>query len=217
VASAQRELSELVFLLRSPEHDSNNIGVYLAAHADVLGPVLRTAPEVLRRASTLTDERVVPELRRRVASVLGDDKVERAGAVSERSTRGARLLGQTVRWTELGGVLDIDLLLHDVIADRQNKYVAFVRGEQPRVVVRRDTLARSTPLRRNVLDLVAFVDELGLHFRWKAGRGGLNLLSQVVPPADKSRVLEVTLRPESDLRPSSVRLGDLLHDMGLRA
>ena len=214
MASARRELQELVLLLRNPEHDSNNIGLYVAHHADVLAPILRSSAETLRSASTLTDERVVPELRQRVASVLGDDKVERAGAVSERSCRAACLLGQTVRWTELGGVLDVDLLLRDVIADRQKKYIAFIRGEQPDVVVRRETLARVTPLRRNVLDLAAFVNEDGLHFRWKGGRGGYNWRSQVVPPAEKSRVLEVTLRPESDVRPSSARLGDVLHDLG---
>jgi len=179
VASARRELQELVLLLRSPEHDSNNIGLYLAHHADALAPILRSSPETLRAAHGLTDERVVPELRKRV------------------------------------GVLDVDLLLRDVIADRQKKYVAFIREEQPDVVVRRETLARVAPLRRNVIDLVAFVNEDGLHFRWKGGRAGYNWRSQVVPPAEKSGVLEVTLRPESDVRPSSVRLGDVLHDLGL--
>lgn len=215
MASARRELQELVLLLRSPEHDSHNIGLYLAHHADALAPILRSAPETLRAAHGLTDERVVPELRKRVASVLGDHQLERATQVSERSCRAACLLGQTVRWTELGGVLDVDLLLRDVIADRPKKYIAFIRGEQPDVVVRRETLARVAPLRRNVIDLVAFVNEDGLHFRWKGGRAGYNWRSQVVPPAEKSRVLEVTLRPESDVRPSSVRLGDVLHDLGL--
>lgn len=217
MASARRELEELVLLLRSPEHDSHNIGLYLAHHADALAPILRSSPETLRAAQRLTDERVVPELRKRVASVLGDHQLERATQVSERSSRAACQLGQTARWTELGAVLDTDLLLRDVIADRQKKYIAFRREEQPDVVVRRETLARVTPLRRNVLDLVGFVGEEGLHFRWKGGRAGYNWRSQVVPPAERSRVLEVTLRRESDLRPSPVRLGDVLHDIGLRA
>jgi hypothetical protein len=219
VASTQRELRELLVLLRSPEHDSNNIGVYLGEHAERLAPILRTSPDSLRSTVALTDERVVPELRRRVASVLGDQQTARATQVSERSSRAASLLGQTVRWTELGGVLDVDLLLSDVIADRQNKYVAFTREEQPGVAVRRDLLARVAPLRRNVIDLVAFVDREGVHFRWKGGRGGYNWRPQVVPPHD--RVLEVSLRapaPPAASLPVAGRgawLGEVLRDVGL--
>jgi hypothetical protein len=206
-----------VLLLRSPEHDSHNIGVYLAAHAEALAPVLRSSPESLRAAGKLTDERVVPQLRKRVASVLGHHQLDRATRISERSSRAACLLGRTVRWTEIGAVLDVDVLLRDVIADRQKKYVAFRWEEQAAVAVRRETLAAVAPLRRNVLDLVAFVNEDGVHFRWKGGRGGYNWRPQVVPPAEKSRVLDVTLRPASDQRPTAARLGDVLHDIGLRA
>lgn len=216
MATARRELRELAVLLRSPELDSNNIGLFLAAHADELAPVLRSSPESLRAAGKLTDERVVPALRKRLASVLDHHQLARATLASERSCRAASLLGQTVRWTELGAVLDVDVLLRDVIADRRNRYITFTfAGTQ--VAVRRETLAAVTPLRRNVLDLVAFVNSDGVHFRWKGGRGGYNWRPQVVPPSDKGRVLEVTLRTESDERPSSVRLGDLLDAMGLRA
>lgn len=217
MASAQRELRELVLLLRSPEHDSHNIGVYLAAHADTLAPVLRSSPESLRAASSLTDERVAPQLRKRVASVLDHHQLDRATRVAERSSRAACLLGRTVRWTELGAVLDVDVLLRDVIADRQKKYIAFRWGAQHAVAVRRETLAGVAPVRRNVLDLVAYVNEGGIHFRWKGGRGGYNWRPQVVPPAEKGRVLEVALRPESDERSTAAHLGNVLHDIGLRA
>jgi hypothetical protein len=222
VASTQRELRELLVLLRSPEHDSNNIGVYLGEHAERLAPILRTSPDSLRSALRLTDERVVPELRRRVASVIGDQQAARATKISERSSRAACLLGQTVRWTELGGVLDVDLLLSDVIADRQNKYVAFSREEHPGVAVRRDLLARVAPLKRNVLDLVAFVDHEGVHFRWNGGRGGYNWLPQVVPDHEGLRVLKVSLRaPACPALGQTVPgrgawLGDVLRDVGLQ-
>lgn len=221
MASTRRELRELLVLLRSPEHDSNNIGGYLGEHAERLAPILRTSPDSLRSALRLTDERVVPELRRRVASVLGDQQAARATKISERSSRAACLLGQTVRWTELGGVLDIELLLSDVIADRQNKYVAFTREGHPRVAVRRDLLARVAPLRRNVLDVVVFVNHEGVHFRWKGGRAGYNWLPQVVPDHERLRVLEVSLRAPvcpgvgHPVAGRGAWLGDVLRDVGL--
>lgn len=216
MASAPRELQELARLLRTPEHDSNNIGLYLAHNADALAPVLRSTPDRLRTTATLTDERLAPELRRRVASALEAGQERRASDVSERSSRAACLLGQTARWAELGAVLDVDLLLRDVIADRRNRYVAFTEHERLHIVVRRDTLAGVAPLRRNVLDLVAFVSDRGVHFRWKGGRGGYNWRTQVVPATDKSRVLEVALRPELAARADCVRLGTALQEVGLR-
>ncbi|CAN5925128.1 hypothetical protein BH11MYX4_BH11MYX4_02920 [soil metagenome] len=149
--------------------------------------------------------------------MLGGHQLDRATRVSERSSRAACLLGQTVRWTEIGAVLDVDVLLRDVIADRQKKYIAFRWGEQAAVAVRRETLAAVAPLRRTVLDLAAFVNDDGVHFRWKGGRGGYNWRGQVVAPAEKRRVLEVVLRPESDQRPTVAHLDDVLHDIGLRA
>ena len=107
--------------------------------------------------------------------------------LSERSSRAACLLGQTVRWTEVGAVLDVDVLLRDVIADRQKKYIAFRWAEQAAVAVRRETLAAVAPLRRNVLDLVAFVNDDGVHFRcgYLAAAGLVSMAAGTAAQAEK--------------------------------
>ncbi|MFS8070221.1 MAG: hypothetical protein ACMG6S_27980, partial [Byssovorax sp.] len=42
-------------------------------------------------------------------------------------------------------------------------------------------------------DLTAWVDDAGLHFRWRGGRGGVNFLPQVIPASEAANLLRVSL------------------------
>ena len=214
-----RELKELALLVRIPEPHSTNLGDYLASNAEALAPFLRATPANLRSTGALLDEDVAPKLRHRLERISRSVLEERRARSMERAARAAVTLGATARWTEYGAVLDVDLLLRDVLADRTKKHVAF-KGRGIDVPASRNTLAQVARLRRLHIDLVAFVDSEGLHFRWKGGRGGYNWKPQVVHPADADRVLTVRLRPA---RPASVHarrgswLGDVLREMGFPA
>ena len=112
-------------------------------------------------------------------------------------------------------MLDTDLLLGDVLADRQRKYIAF-NGEAFTVAVERDTLARAAMVRRIYLDVAACVDADGLHVRWRGGRGGYNWKPRFVAPADRERVLTVALPPlvRAAVPRPGAWLGDLLVELG---
>lgn len=121
-----------------------------------------------------------------------------------------------MRWTDLGGVLDVDTLLGELLADKTRKYIVFgLPGSN--VAIDRCTLAQVAWLRRMFMDLAAWVDDDGLHFRWRGGRAGFNWRPQVVPDHQRHRVLDVSLcRPVR--RPAAGRgawLGEVLRDVGL--
>jgi hypothetical protein len=219
MSSAPRELRELALLLRIPEPGSNNIGLHVAADAEVLAPLLRTSPSHLRSLAPLRDDDLAPRLVHRVDAAVRGASERDLDRRAARASEGARLLGATARWTEYGAVLDVDVLLRDVIADRGKKYIAFSGGEGIGVTVRREMLGRVATLRRLHIDLVAFVDRDGLHFRWKGGRGGYDWKPQTVHPADAHRVLTVRLHPARVATRSDrgAWLGDILRELGFPA
>jgi hypothetical protein len=220
MANWPREVKELALLLRSPEPDSTNLGEYLAANAEALAPFLHATPANLRSTAALRDEDVAPGLRQRLAGISRSVEEERRARSRERAARAAVTLGRSARWTERGAVLDVELLLRDLLADRTRKYITFTRVGGAAVTVRRDTLARVASLRRLHIDLVAFVDADGLHFRWKGGRGGYNWKPQIIPAAHADRVLTVTLRPAHPVSAPARRgawLGEILRRMDFSA
>jgi hypothetical protein len=75
-------------------------------------------------------------------------------------------------------------------------------------------LADVRPLRRIHIDLVAWVDAEGFHFRWRGGRGALNWRPQVVPAGAESVVLTVPLRARRTHRSRGAWLGDVLQELG---
>ena len=207
-----RELGQLV---RVAEEGAHNLGAFLFAHADDLAPALGSTPEDLRASVDMPDEVVAPRVRARLGRRREMDRERQALEDSELAMRAATMLGRTVRWTEHGAVLDTDLLLGDVLADRGKKYIAF-KGEGFTTAVERDTLARTASLRRVFIDVAGYVDAEGLHVRWRGGRGGYNWKPQVVVPADRQRVLDVELRPpvRAAVPRPGAWLGELLLEMG---
>jgi hypothetical protein len=112
-------------------------------------------------------------------------------------------------------VLEGDLLLGDLLTDKRVKFMAFEdREDKLAVTVARWMLADVRPLRRIHIDLVAWVDAEGFHFRWRGGRGALNWRPQVVPAGAESVVLTVPLRARRTHRSRGPWLGDVLQGLG---
>jgi hypothetical protein len=214
--SAQREpLRELARLLRAPEPGSTNLGFHLADHADVLAPLLGTTPRDLRAGADDIDEVVAPKLLRRLDSVERELRDECDRRRAEVSIRAANTLGATARWMEERAVLEVDLLLGDLLADKRMKFVTFAdRENKLAVTVARWMLADVRPLRRIHIDLVAWVDAEGFHFRWRGGRGALNWRPKVVPTCAEATELTVTLRERRIHRSRGTWLGDVLQELG---
>ncbi len=213
--SRRDPLRGLQQLLRVPEEGAANIGAFLFANAEQLAPALGSSPDDLRASADMPDEVVAPRVTARLARRRELDQERERQEDSEVALRAAASLGATVRWTEHGAVLDTDLLLGDVLADRRKKYIAFT-GEGFTTAVERDTLARTASLRRVFIDVAAYVDAEGLHVRWRGGRGGYNWKARFVAPIDRERVLTIEMRPPTRAvvhRPGAW-LGELLQDMG---
>jgi len=140
--SRRDPVRELQQLLRVPEEGAANIGAFLFDHAEALASALGSSPEDLRASEGMPDEVVAPRLRARLGRRREVDRERQALEDTELAMRAATVLGRTARWTEHGAVLDTDLLLGDVLADRQRKYIAF-NGEAFTVAIERDILARA--------------------------------------------------------------------------
>jgi hypothetical protein len=78
-------------------------------------------------------------------------------------------------------------------------------------------LADVRPLRRIHLDLVAWVDAEGFHFRWRGGRGALNWRPQVIPAGAETSVLTVLMRARRIRQTHGAWLGDVLQELGFPA
>jgi hypothetical protein len=211
-------LRELQQLLRVAEEGAHDLGAFLAAHADELAPALGSSPDDLRAAVELPDEIVARRVRARLRGRRELDQKQKAQEDAEVARRAANALGGTVRWTEQGAVLDVDLLLGDLLADREKKYVEF-KGPDFTTAIERGLLARTALVQRLFIDVAAYVDADGLHVRWRGGRGGYNWRARFVPPVDRAHVLTVELRPpvRAAVPRPGAWLGELLHEMGFAA
>lgn len=186
-----------------------------------LAQYFREHPDLAARVGVAVDtERDDAELALEIAPAIGRFKRTtarlRAGDRAERAGNAARRLSATAGHQYDRVELDADILLGDLLADPEKNYVAFDL-ESVRVAVHRHALARARSGLRNFLDLAAYVDERGLHFAWRAGRGGLNLRPQVQERAAEVLVVDLRreLRSRRVYRPAPVLLADVLADLGL--
>lgn len=187
-------LKELVQRLRVPEEGACNLGAFLFDHADDLASALGSTGDDLRASVDMPDEVVGPRIRARLGRRREMSRDKKALDDHEVAGRAAIALGRTARWTAQGAILDTELLLGDLLADRAVKYVSF-KGADFIVAVERNTLARTAMVQRLFIDVAAYVGADGLHVRWRGGRGGFNWKARFVARADLGRVLTVELQP----------------------
>ena len=183
-------LRELGWLVR--EGDVLNVDNFVCEHAAELAPLLGTTAENLHQG--LERPELVGRLRGQLERVLDARRQRRRDDAAAIAERAAVAVGASARFFEHGVVLDIDLVLGELLADPTRKHVAFMLPENI-VVVEAALLRRARLLRRTFMDAVCFIDEEGIHFRWKAGRGRLNLTSQPIPQSEMHRALAVHIPP----------------------
>lgn len=194
-SSARRDpVRELALLVRTPESGTSNLGEFVAHHADELAQALDADPHKLALARALDDEEFLPHITRLLKQARRRRNRDDLDRRRERSIAAAIRLGQSARWTELGVELDVDLLLGEVLADRTRRWVSF-EGEGLSVSIPRHVIAATASVSRQHLDLAAYVDEHGLHFRWRAGRGRYNWRPHAPRPGLEANVLTVPLAP----------------------
>ena len=185
-------LRELARLVRHAEGDGKNIGAYVVEHACELAHVLRASTRELVEVSIERDGAVAARLRPRLELALErEHRLQRARQV-ERARLAAVSVALTARSFELGIVLDVDIVLGDLLADRATKYVTFAAIDA-RVVVPVAMMRRARYLRRLYVDLACFVSERGLALRWKAGRGRLNFYAVEQPAGHEHETILVHL------------------------
>jgi hypothetical protein len=207
----QRDLlRELAQLVRYVEPDGTNIGPFVTVHAGELAHLLQSDDRELRAAEYERDGALVDRLRARLEVATEREHQLRNEQEAERSRQAARELAQRARWFELGVVLDVDVVLGDLLADSQVRLISFVLDDAT-VTLRTAILRRARLLLREYMDLACFVDERGVHFRWKAGRGQLNFYR--VERASDDAVLAVHLPKRAARGP--VPIGDVLADVGV--
>lgn len=190
-------------------HGEYNLAAHLRAHPHLL--------EELGRGLDLTKDDA--ELGLALAAAIGKYKGMCArSAVLERDGRAEQAAARLIATARADGdrlVLDPPLLLGPASAGTHD-FIAF-ELEALRVAVPRRPLARGRVVLRNFLDLAAYVDGAGLHLRWRAGLGGLNIRPQL--PRRDDHVLFLDLRrraaPRAPAPAAPVLLAEVLADLGL--
>ena len=169
-----------------------NISTHLVQHFDELQPFL---PQGSSKTALVgvPDEHLAPELEERLRRHAEARLDHRQVTARERAQHAAAMLSQTAYRKGKAFLLDVPTLLGDLLADRKVKSIAFELNGDVRVTVPLRTLVRVRQALGKRDDLVAFVDEDGLYFSWKSGRGRLRFTSQ---PVDRwSTALPVELSP----------------------
>ena len=147
---------------------------------------------------SLPDESVAPRLKDLLDRRHGARAARHEAAVLEVSLSAAQQLASTAVWKNDAIALDAEVLLGPLLADCSRIDVAFhaigaFQVQLPRSML--VNLARVLPKPHS--GLTAWINPEGLHLRWRAGRGGLNLFSQPVRSRDAVSMLQVTLHPSA--------------------
>lgn len=152
----------------------------------------RSDSDVLRGSAKVLDV-----ARRRARQRKRDESVLRA-------TQAAREIQRTARWREGAVHLDVHVVLGELLA-AQNKHFCF-SWETQEVLVERCRLTRLRALARRLDGLSAFVTERALCFRWRGGRGGLNLSCQPLGGRAPDDVFRIELAPPQKTQPAPLPL-----------
>jgi hypothetical protein len=181
--------------LRAPEPGSHNLGQHLAEHGEHLAPLLGVEPGELQALIALPDEGAAPHLKEMLRR-REDQRASRwAAAMQECSLAAARRLAETAVWSQGAVTLDVSVLLGGLLADASRIHISFVSDGFQVTLPREKLVEVGKALLKQHTDLLAWADGSGLHFRWKRGRGGLNLVSKEIPAREAAYVLHVTIPP----------------------
>jgi len=199
-----RSLRELEQLVRRTEPGTNNIGTFIAARSGELSLLLGVPEPALRASEHLDDGLLARELDRLLRQRGDGSRQRRLAVTAEHTASAAYRIARSATWTDDFIELDDRLLLGDLLVDSTKKFICFYFDLAAVTVVRlklkeigRVVTCAKYPDRR------AFLDQRGLHIRWREARGGLDLISQTIVPADEPSVLDVVLERPPRRAPDS--------------
>lgn len=175
------------------EDDGSDIGNILIEHRALVASIFGTDEAAVLRAASMSDGELAPLVSRRIAPIKTSSKAERSKAASRRADEGAAQLARVATARGETVALDARLLLGPVIADPMAKYITFFLRGEATITVQRVALVGAARVLGRRDDLATWVDTVGLHLRWRGGRGGLNWLPQVLPASERSRALVIDL------------------------
>ncbi len=187
-------LAELGRLVRAFEPGGHTLGPHLAQVGEALARRMDIDPAELEALVDLPDEQVSRRLHLLFQERSAARTAAHGAAVEQAALAAARRLVATTVWNNEAVALDPGVLLGDLLLDTKRTYIAFhVQGRFQTSVPRSRLVSVAQVLGPSRTDLVAWVDEAGLHFRWREGRGGVNFLPQVIPAHEAAHLLWVNL------------------------
>lgn len=173
--------AELGRLVRAFEPGRRTLGPHLAEVGEALAQRMGVDPAEFEALVDLPDEQVSRHLRRIFQARAAARAAAHGAAMEQVAMAAARQLAATTVWRNDAVALDPGVLLGDLLLDARRTYLAFhVAGRFQTSVPRSTLVSVAQALGSNRTDLAAWVDEAGLHFRWREGRGGVNFLPQVI-------------------------------------
>src|SRR4051812_9618872 len=184
-------VAELERMLRIVEPGANNLGQYLAAGGEGLAGRLGIDVEKFAALVELPDEQIAPLLEQLFEHRASERVAAHHADVREISLAAAQRLGATANWTNDVAAIDVRLLLGELLLDTSRSYItvdALNLGGGFRVSLPRSLLVNVAKELGRRPDLLAGIDDQGLHLRWNCGRGGLNFISQCVPASEAAHV-----------------------------
>jgi hypothetical protein len=216
-------LATLIASVESESEDDQELQQFLVAQALELAELLGVSPESLVAACALPSMDRIMRVRVLVRRAEERARSAQAGMAQNLALAATTMLARLAQWSEERVGLDSRIVLgRNLLADRTKKYIRFDAEGIGSVVIRRSKLAEAGKALR-FPDLTCWLDRSGLSFGWRAGRGGLRLVTQQVEARERDAVLSVVLgrprpvhvderRPEPLERPSSW-LGDAFNEL----
>jgi hypothetical protein len=193
MAGRRSGLAGLERVLRALESGSHNIGGYVAEHDEELAVLLGVDASELRALAGQLDEEAAPRVRALLQHRAEARTLRHQAARREAVLAAAQRLAMTAVWRESAALLELNVLLGDLLADVTIQHISLVSRVFAVHLPRKKLFEVAEVLPRQFADLVSWVDRTGLHFRWRQGRGGLSLYSQVVPASESAHVLNVSI------------------------
>ena len=204
MARPRSSVAELERLVRFAEIGGTNIGEYLASGGEDLAQRLGVEPEDLRALVPLPDEVLARQLGHYFERRAERRAAIHAEAVQRLALAAAAELAATAAWRTDRAVLDVRLLLGELLVDTTQKYIlldATSFSSRFQVGLPRSLLVNVSKEVGARPDVGAWVDEAGLHLRWKDGWAGLNFIPHCVPACEMANVLCVNIPPPFVERP----------------
>lgn len=193
MAGRRSGLAGLERVLRALEPGSHNIGGYVAEHDEEFAVLLGVDAGEFRALAGKLDEEAAPRVRALLQQRAEARTLRHQAARRDAVLAAAQRLAMTAVWRESAALLDMSVLLGDLLADVTIQHISLESRVFAVHLPRKKLVEVADVLPRQFTDLVSWVDRAGFHFRWRQGRGGLSLYSQVVPASDSARVLHVNI------------------------